>query len=136
MQIRHVKQRSRDYFEDRPDEDVTLAGFTRALKFKEGDIELLMDDQDGRGILLAVYLELAEKMETAANRRPSSHRTEMLKGLNKFVGGLYTYEKAAKEQYINAKTSFAEIDQRSQQRLMKAIANRNNKTNDTTNRES
>ena len=123
-----VKRRAEEYFKKYKNNPnlVTLAGFTRALDFQEGDIEKLLDDSGGRRILLRVYLELAEIIEKEANKKPSQHRSEMLKGLNKFVGGLYSYDKTSTVQYINAKTSFAEIGQRSQQKLMKAIANRAN----------
>ncbi len=129
MNISQIKFRANEYFKkNKPTpQRVTLAGLTRKLDFGEGDIELFMDDSNGRKVLMDIYMKLAEILEIQANLKPSPHRTEMIKALNKFTGGLYTYEKASKEQYLDAKTTFAEIDQRSQKRLMKAIAQRNNK---------
>ena len=125
MRLRTLQVKSERYFEGKGNAEVTLAGLTRALGFKEGDFEEVMGDSSGREMMLDIYLELAEKMESAANKKPSAHRSDMLKGLNKFVGGLYSYEKSAKQQYLTAKTSFASIPELSQQRLMSAIASRN-----------
>ena len=124
MEIRQLKQRSDKYFTEKEPHLVTLAGLTRSLRLEEGDIEKILDEKSGRQAMMDIYLRLAEVLEEQAIHKSNTTRNDMLKAINKFVGGLYSFDEIAGTQFINARKSFNSIDSGTQKKLMESIANR------------
>lgn len=127
MKIAVLKKRTEEYFETfkiKPQE-ITLAGFTRHLDFNEGDLETFMMEPLGRKAILNSYLQLAEILEQlASDGSNSAARRDVLKAVDKFIGGLYSFDNSSKAQFIEAKTAFYEIGEETQKKLMQSIANR------------
>jgi predicted lipoprotein len=124
MKLERLKINASNYFRDTKEEDVTLAGLTRALRIKEGDLEKFLKEEQGRRALLKIYLKLADILELQAYQTPNQARRDVLKAVNKFVGGLYSHEETQKEKLERAKQTMAGIDSKTKKKLMEAISNR------------